>query len=287
MAKMKMFTQVFNNVPTRGQAMVWSPDVSNADFDLDNDGQMGTVHRGYIDLSHVCSQMTGKQQSMMANYRVGYLRISLQNQNDIADNSAGAMFGGQLHWYTPNKHNVKALKMLRTLHNADNKDSAQNMFTDTPDYKRYKGLRIPMYTHSETNAPIYKPSSIPTWFNAFATQPNMHELFDIYCRTQPADAGDYENELWTQRTGGFSSLSWSASLINSMQNALGDAGITYNPSNNAFEWEGEIDVLTGLMRLDITHCSTDPPTNLLSVPPQVDDDFMLEVTIGVLGWSDF
>lgn len=262
--------------------MVWSPDVSNADIDIENDGLMNTqAFRAHIDLSHVASQLTGKQQSMMSVYRVGYLSLRLVNSNNGLDNNAGAAFGGQFVCHSPNKHNIKALKMLRKLHTADNKDSAQNMFTSTPEYKRYKGLRIEAYDVAPSATTIYKPSSIPTWTNAFGTTPNLQDLLNIYCETQPVDAADYENELWTTRTGVTQSIGWSASVINNMQNSLGAAGITYNPSNTGWEWTGEMDVLAGLLRCDITHSSTNQPMDV------VDDDYHVEITVGLLGWSDF
>lgn len=288
MPSIKMFSQALGNVPSRGQAFTWGPDQSDADIDIDNDGFMSV--RGQLDLSHAMSQVTGKQQSMLANYRVAYLRVQLVNVDSPGvnpDNIGGAFFGGTFGWYSPTKHNVKALQMLRKLHQLNIRESGGDFLSATPSLKSYKGLRLGMRDH---HADVFGQTAIPQWNIASTgtTNPTFGALFQAYNNSNPNDAADYSNEMWSDRTGNLNTLGWSASSINSEMNLNAGAGITFAPDTNDFEWNGGdnyIDVLGGVMNFNVDYCCTASPLTI--VPPFVDDDWVVKVTVGVLGWSDF
>ncbi len=254
---------------------------SDGALDVDADGRMSTVAEARIDLSQALSQRLGRQMSMMSTYKVNYIRLELRNVDDLNDNDTGALFQGEIHYWTPSAHRVEAMKLARQIENADGADEPGDMFGPLDNNKTYKGMRFNWNSDGQTYL------ATPESFTALSgSQWDLEELFDIYAASK-SQPGDWTNPLWTNGRGGYpNNMGWSASFVNKTQTETTDPGSqdNYDPRSTVYEFipNQPIDVLSGLLHLSVTHSSVDDGDNTL-----IDDDYELHVTIGVEGWSDF
>ena len=247
------------------------------DIELDNDGVMPDT-RILIDLSHAMSEVLGKQMSQMANYRVSYISVNIVNRQDGIDNESGVEFSGQLNYYSPTQNRIDALQLARQLEkHTESADIDADSFLLTTE-KDYSGMRFNWDGDNQIKYPTVEGFSA-----LVGSEWDITELFSIY--NTMLGSGDYANELWTYgrcgRTENISFNTW-------YQNKTGTADALddhewYEPRSHMFQANVDFTAMTGLLVLDITNSSTDDPTTELDW----DDDWRVEVTIGVDGWSGF
>lgn len=246
---------------------------SYGDIDIDNDGVM--TDEILIDLSHGLSTRFGRQMSQMMSYDVNYMRIDLENVDDVfADNDQGAAFGGKVEYWSPSHHRIAALKMARKVETL--KESIEidaDSFFMTTDFD-YSGFR---FNWDADNQVQYATAEF--FSNLAGNQWDMKELFDVY------DVGvgqlqEKTNSLWRNdgRTGYPEGFGWAAHYVNDATLDLQEV-LSYKPVQSAFimNMNEPISVLGGLMNVKVTHSSVDAPGG-------VDDDYRLRITVGVTGW---
>lgn len=250
-------------------------------IDIDNDGVMSNVAKLRIDLTQALSLRLGRQMSMMSTYRVNYIRLELRNVDDANDNDSGAQFHGQIHAWSPTKHRINAMQLARAIEKADGADEPGDMFGPLDNARTYSGMRFNWDSDSQVKFATGESFSVLT-----GTQWDLAELFNTYETSQVSYASDYDNALWTQgRCGQPNNLGFSVAYANKTQTEqLTDPGTqdSYDPRSDAYEFHGNLEVLGGLLMLEVTHSSVDDG-DLTAI----DDDYELFVTIGVEGWSDF
>jgi len=255
---------------------------SNSDIDAVNSIGADQNDIILVDISQALSQRLGRQMSMMSNYRVNYLRIDLVNSKEGTNNQSAVNFGGAIHWHSQTAHKTEAMKLARQVERMSEStdiDSDSFLLSDDNDYT---GMR---FNWNNDEQIIY--ATHETFTGLTGDEWDLEELFSVY--NDMHIATDKTNRLWTNgRCGYTEQMAWAASYANQTDTdseALGFVDETFNPTQNAFVWQcavgQEIDVLSGLMEIRVEHCSTDEPF------AQVDDDYHVQVTIGVSGWSDF
>jgi len=257
---------------------VWRPDAAPAagDIDIDNDGAMPTT-RAVFDIGAAVAQVIGKQTSQFAKYRVNYLQIELVNRDDASDNDDGAAFGGTLEFFKPNKHNVDALQALRLVDREYRKESmsSSGSIFNTGQANRYITPRMNWFITDSIVCP--QVSAMQVWSAiGIGNYPALSPLLSIWNDNLANNAGDYQNEIYSTRTGLTQKIGWNASYINNVD------GDEYAPSSTPFVWQAqpgqELEVLGGLMSMSVDHSSTD-------APGAVDDDYTIRVTMGISGWE--
>ena len=258
----------------------------------DNDGVfVSSYARGTIDLTRVLSRALGRQLSQMAVYRVNYISVQLRNVDDAVDNNNAAFFGGNLRFYGATKHRIDALQLAR----AYARSRVDGTFGDDPfakftDDKDYKGLRFNWSEDDQIQGANLDNSSMSG--NEFAMT-KIFSAYDSMIGGTPSangyDTGDTQGAaLWESRTAHnvTNGIQWVTSLSNRVTNSA--AGIidygTDKPESMPFVWSApsgqSIDVLGGLLRVELTHGNTDTFGT-------AEDEFELLVTVGVSGWDEF
>jgi len=244
------------------------------DIDVDNDGVMPST-RILVDLSQGLSIRLGRQMSMMSTYKVNYVRIDLLNVDDANDNEDGASFSGRCQYWHPTKYRMEAMTLARQLENAHEATELDGDSFLLSTENDYTGIRFNWDADGQVEY------ATGEGFTGLAgSEWDLAELFEVY-GTQ-LGAPTQNNALWSpnNRTG----FTHQFGFAMDYRNATDDNNVTqvYHPEQNAFvmHLNDPIEVLGGLMEFDITHSSADPPTG-------VDDDYAVQITIGVSGWSDF
>lgn len=245
------------------------------DIDIDNDGFMPDT-RILIDLSHALSQRLGRQMSMFSTYKVDYISINLVNKDDTGvDNDSGAEFAGRVLWHTPSKHRIEALQLMRQLEKVSESTvlDADSWLISTE--KDYSGVR---FNWDDDDQVLHATSEAFTTLSG--SQWDMSELFSIYDIMEGAP--QQQNALWSGRTGYPNSLAWNCYYRNNAWDTDGVDSPIYQPESSIFQANNlKLEVLGGLMVIDVTNSSTDDTAHT------IDDDYNVVVTIGVSGWSDF
>lgn len=254
--------------------------------DIDNDGVFEPRPRAVIDLSEMLSYRLGRQIPQCANYRVSYISIGMRNVNDLQDNDAGAHFSGTMEWYSPTKHRVEGMQAWRKLerHLQKSVTTAEGFFM--PDEKYYKGFRVGMTTQVDVSHPTIAGAGL---VGALPDGYNLVDCLAFYEKSLTDTNGngvEYDNALYDRRVGRTTHLDWSTDIMNNMIDTDGVNSHTSFQQINDFQWTAPsgtaLSVLNGLLILNFEHCSTDEwvvGTNL------DDDDFEIDVTIGIEGWT--
>lgn len=252
----------------------------------DNDGVMSNPIKVRIDLSQALSQRLGRQMSMMSVYKVNYIKLALRNIDNANDNDAGMLFQGKLHHWSPNKHRVNAMKLARQVENKQGEGIVGDVFGPLDNTTTYKGMRFNWDSDNQTFL-----ATTESFSTLSGQQWDLAELFNAYEASKQVDENTYTNALWSSGRCGYpNQIGVDISMTNmvSTERAIfGDNASfdIYDPKSSPFEihfGDAPIEVLGGLLHLDLTHSSVDNG-DLTTV----DDEFSLEVTIGVTGWSDF
>ena len=242
---------------------------TNTDIDIDNDGEMPDT-RILVDLSQMLSQRLGKQMSQMASYRVNYIGIQLVNVNDGNDNDGAAEFSGRVHWFEPSKHRIDAMQLARQVEKRNEEADIDSNSWILSLAKRYIGMRFNWDADNQIAA------ATAEGFSALSGQYwDLKELFTVYNQMTGDVMDSANNKLWSDRTGYESQMGFTAAYSNKDE-------VGYHPSNSPFVFQSDnpIEVLGGMLMIDVENSSTD-------TPQIIDDDYDIMVTVGVSGWSDF
>lgn len=276
---MTHFMSTIAGSPTSTRWCKWieNDDAASPDdetIDADADGFYTQSNKILVDLTDALSSRLGRQMSMMSTYRVSSITVQLLNQDaGINDNESGLSVSGAIEWWSPTKHRIDAMQMARQLEIASESTviDADSFLLSTD--RDYSGIRFNWDADGQVNYPTGES------FNALVgAEWDLHELFGIYNNTLPPNSAS--NALWgSGRTGYVSDMGFTCSYVNNTD-VDGTAVSGHNPQSRPFQFNGNIDVLAGLLAIDFTHSSTDSPVNT------VDDDYLVQVTIGVEGWSD-
>lgn len=254
--------------------------------DIDADGVMapGSTKRVIVcDISEMLSYRLGKQIPQTATFRVNYLKVSLRNVDDLNDNNGPNYFAGTWEWYAPTKHRIDAIQAYRKWAKVSQEANASDVsefsaIYDDANSDEYKGIRFGWLAESDVNHATVSGSAT----NPFA----LVDMFTEYNDGLENDGLPTKNRaLWDRKLGHTQHLGWSAVCNNGefiVQTGDND------PVETAFIRDGEwtapsghcIEVLGGLLVLNIRHSSIDTVQD-------VDDDFDLQLDIGVSGWSAF
>jgi len=260
-------------------------------IDVDDDGVYSPTEYGIIDLSHALSVTLGKQIPQCAVYRVGSIEIGLRNKDDTNDNNGAGFFGGTVFYYEPNKHNVDAVQLARRTDKAAESTDIDGDSWLLSTSKSYRNFRLNFDADNQISNPVSEG------FSAIAGgQWSLSNIFGAYNDMMGGDSDDVQwtNANWQYRTGVPTGVQWVASIVNrvigkytltSVLEADLDGGMDVHPSadNHQLVAPGgtHFPVLNGLMKLTIAHCLAGGDGML------VDDDYEIQVTIGVLGWESF
>lgn len=246
---------------------------SNAQsIDGDEDGFFTSHNRILIDLSHGLSQKLGRQLSQMSTYELDYLKIEMVNFDDANDNEAGLQVSGDIYYWSPTAHRIDAMQMARQLEkHYESSEVDEDSFLLSTD-RDYKGMRFNYDADSQVKFATKENFSVLA-----GTEWDMNELMGVYGNMQ-APASNYSNALWTNRCGGPNSMGFDCSYTNYTR--LTGAN-NFDPKSDPFEMTKPISVLGGLLMVNFTHSSVGSTLNTN------DDDYLIRVTVGVKGWSDF
>lgn len=260
----------------------WPSETDEA-IDADNDGQFGTPSKAYIDLSEALSVSLGRQVPQTAIFRVGFIEVGLRNKDDTDDNDNGAFFGGTFFFHPPTKHKVDALQLARRVEHAVEsiQIDADSMLLAT--HSQYTGMR---FNYDSDNQIHYATAENLSGLSG--SQWDMGEVFTIYDAMKDSPT-EKTNSLWLGRTGRQSKIGWAASISNwSQPNLIATAisGADKMMDIGIDNWklglpgDAHLDVLNGMLKMTVSHSNVDPSGF-------IDDDYEVQVTIGVYGWEAY
>lgn len=255
-------------------------------IDIDADGEMppGVTKRKIVcDLSEMLSYRLGKQIPQTATFRVNYLRVGLRNVDDANDNDGPNYFAGTWEWYHPTKHRIDAVQAYRqwakVSQEANSSDASEfSAIYDGADSDDYKGIRFGWENETDVSHSTISGSAT----NPFALVDMLAEYNDGLVN----DGLPTKNRaLWDRKVGRSSNLGWHAVCVNG---EFIDGFSEDDPINTAFiedsQWTAPagycLEVMGGLLVLNVRYSSTDTVQN-------IDDDFNLQVDIGISGWSQW
>lgn len=250
-------------------------------IDVDDDGEIVPVVNGLIDLSHALSVTLGRQLPQMAIYRVGFIEIGLRNKDDLNDNEGAGFFGGTIKYHAPTSHKIDALQLARKIERIAESDEVDaDSFLLSTD-RDYTGFRVDF---DSGNAVSY---TTPCNVTGISGDWDMEEILALYGQMSTHVASDFPNALWGRRTGGPDQIGWAASIQNRMLSAdiVTDPEDYVNPRINNWKLDlpgnAHLDVLAGMLKVSLAHSMSGGDTLT------TDDDYEIQVTIGVYGWEGF
>jgi len=248
---------------------------SNNDIDIDADGVMGESTIICVDLSEALGYRLGKQIPMTANFRVNYLRFGLRNKNDTNDNDGPNYFVGDWEFYSPTKHRVDAVQAWRGLEKRMEEDEVDSGLLGSTPQDQYTGFRFGWSSNTNiTHATGGAPAELATGYA-------LAQMLSVYNSALDGDGVPTRTRaIWDRKVGRSSHIGTHA-VANNGDGQIGSStfadikdGIFTAPSGHCLE------VLGGLMVLNITHSSP-------NTPQIFDDDFEVYLDIGVSGWSSW
>lgn len=253
---------------------------SDGAVNIDVDGEYPSTARpvAVIDLSAALSQKLGRQISQNQTFRVNYISVTLENHDDTIDNNESAVFSGRVRWYSPTHHRVEAYKLYRSAWKHYYKGSTNTLAFDDEHTATgggsYQGLRIGLCESAAYEQVPYQATDPFT--DVEGAWPNLNIIFNAYDNMLPS--GDVskqpDNALWTSgRTGYPDGIDWSTYLKNNGDNQM-------NAQVGAFQWNGDADVMCGLLCLDVQGSSTQG-----GLSAAFTDEYRIRVSVGVSGWG--
>ena len=258
------------------------PDESDNAIDADNDGQFGTPSKAYIDLSEALSQTVGRQVPQTAVYRVGFIEVGLRNKDDTDDNDNGAFFGGTIFYHGATKHKIDALQLARQVERSREGTEIDNDSWPLSMTRSYRGMRFNFDGDSQVSH-----ATPESFTNLGGNEWDMAEVMSVYANMIGED-GEFDNSLWTDRCGKQNKIGWAASLANWATTSVAGwaAGGEKLMDPRVSNWKldlpsgAHLDVLNGVLKMTVAHGNTDPGGLF-------DDDYEIQVTIGVYGWEAY
>lgn len=258
------------------------------DIDIDNDGVFGTRHRAVIDLSHGLGQALGKQLPMTAIYRVKGIKVGIRPVDDTIDNSqGGVMFGGNIKYVFPNKHNIDAIQAARKVERlAESRTIDADSDVFGTERSGYNGFRFGWRTESDvymatregfSSAGEAVDGGVSSW--CLYSDDGALGILDNYATWKGLvpQLGTEHRNLWNTRCGSPSKMMWNCTWV-SDSGAQGQADF-----HKQWGAENHLPVLGGLLVLDVIYSSTDQP----ATPSGSDDDYVVFVEVDVEGWEAF
>lgn len=251
--------------------------------DQQADGVMeGTsaYRRIVVDLSEALGYRLGKQIPQTANFRVNYIRIGLRNVDDSNDNNGTTYFAGTTEWYSPSKHRIDAVQAWRQLEKRLEEDDAdsEGLFVSTEE--RYKGFRYGWTADTDISYPTGgSPTALP---NGYA----LVDMVSVYNSGLHDGVPTKTNAIFDRKVGRSSKMGWAA--MAQSREFIDQLGPENDPVDAArimdYQWTApaghNIEVMGGLLIINFEHSNTD-------TVQLVDDDFDLQIDIGVSGWSSW
>jgi len=263
-----------------------------------------------IDLSGLMSTVTGRQQSMCANYRVKSIGISMRNVDDGNDNNRAHFYQGKISWYAPNSHLINTIQAFRAIRSelaqlAISDDGSpmsvfekylpSSSFTETKDYRGFR------FGYNRGNDVWFPDDELRDLLGISPNNQSESNIFgsdynngvSISSMLQVVDDVKYDgpitrpaNSLWYRREGLPQRMSFSVGIDNASAQEL-DADdnrasfqdFLYQAPSGSY-----LDVCTGLLDITFTHCNATPN---LEEAISVADDFDWVITVGVEGWTEW
>ena len=246
-------------------------------MDGDADGVLTSRNTILVDLSHALSIRLGRQMSMMHTYKVDYISIQMRNVDDANDNDSGLELNGKIHYWSPTSHRITAMKLAQAVEKQVESGSidGDSFLLSTDD--DYKGMRFNWDADGQV-----KYATSEGFTGLSGSEWDLKELFEIYSDQLVVGAPD--NHLWSSgRLGYPDNIGFNCWYVND----TGQDGVindplgmqAYDPKSHMFVFDKQVDVLAGLIAIEFEGTSTDSPLNIN------DDDYEIQVTIGVTGWG--
>ena len=255
------------------------------DIDLDEDGVFPDRHRAIIDLSHGLGQALGKQLPMTAIYRVKGIKVGIRPVDDLNDNNqGGVIFGGNIKYVFPNKHNIDAIQAARQVERMAESvtvDSDSDIFGTGN--SGYNGFRFGWRTESDVyyatregfgSAGEASEGGISSW--VLYSDDGSLGILDNYATWKGLvpEPGIESRNLWNTRAGSPAKMIWNCTWV-SDSGAQGQADF-----HKQWGADNHLPVLGGLLVLDVLYSST-------GTEGVVDDDYIVFVEVDVEGWEAF
>lgn len=250
-----------------------------------------------VDLSQLLSEQLGKQMSMMATYRLLGFHVSLRNvDSTFNDNNYGLAIGGAVAWYSPTKHRIDALQHARAYKRELTgvlRGDASDPFGPWSNDRKYTGFRYNWSVDSDDVEGALNDSTSLMPEDEFSLADILY-YYNQAIGGSPGEsgydsAGGVGDALWNTRVGHneVESLYWNASYRNQefIDNATFNS-TAFTPEFQAWEHRApsgtHYPVLGGLLKVSVNHTNTDNPR-----AADVNDEYYLQFTALVGGWSDF
>jgi hypothetical protein len=247
-----------------------------------------------VDLTKLLSELTCKQLSQMATYRVTQMGISLRNVDNTNDNDYGIAVGGRVRWYSPTNKRVDALQHARNFKRSkvDLSGNSSDPYAPWQNEKHYKSLRANWKDDAEV-----PDATTDDTAELSGTYFSFEQIFDHYNAViagTPAEEGRPTSgegmANWITRAGfdQCDQLFWDASYKNSMfSDGLGaDNALIFDPLATPWSWTApsgsHAAILGGLLRVSYFHTNTDNPR-----AGETEDEYQMLFTATVEGWKEF
>lgn len=242
-------------------------------IDIDADGVYtgASVTQIVLDLSELLGYRLGKQLPMTANYRVNYIRIGARNVDDLNDNDDSQYFAGKVSFFSPSKHRIDAVQAWRMLEKELEREDADTEGLFVSSDNKYKGFRFGWFNDTDISHPtLGAPAQLPNGYS-------LVDMISTYNSGLHNGVPPQTNAIFDRKVGRSSSMGWSLSVSNEDEEGK-------NAFISDYEWVApaghNIEVVGGLLVLSVEYCSTDTANAF-------DDDFNLQIDVGVSGWSSW
>lgn len=256
-----------------------------------DEGRYNNKARAVIDLSSMLSDAKGMQISQEKIFYIDYIAITVANSDTGNNNEESASYRGKVRFYTPTKQRIKAYRMYRRAWKSMRRALAavNPLFSTTPTYKALRLGHFVQYAAGggQENFKQVAYQSDDPFSDVDSSKSSLSQIFIAYdkMKTTLAASGGMNtlslknNQLW--RRGKASappqSITWCAGVSNPKSGG---------PGAGHQQWVmycgKPISVMNGLLTLEVEGSTT---TNSWTGASWADEQHVLQVDIGVVGWS--
>ena len=244
-----------------------------------------------IDIFSMLSNKLGKEVAQEKIAYIEHIGLRLRNSGNGGNNNEESVgFTGTLAWYAPKRDRIRAYKMYRQAHRIMKKDDTANNLVFSPSTD-YRSLRVGPFLHPNTSTWSTVPYQDTDFMSdvgtaSFSDGVALNEIFLAYDRMNGVLDGNGD----ILYDGKPNNLNWlSGRCLAAPDTMHFSVGIS-NPKDGGpgagyqdFLWVGpQISLMNGLLVLTIDNCTT---TNSLTGMGWTDEEFELEINIGVKGWK--